>query len=111
MTRTEMMAETEWNLGFAYAEVVARLEKMLKRRQLAYCRQTSDTEARFEVTLPPGRGRAELIARPLVASGRPAPLQAVRSRTLLRVRFEALDRQQRHAFMQDLSLAFLRVGG
>lgn len=105
------MAETEWNLGFAYGEVVTRLEKMLERRQLVYCRQTSDTEVRFEVTLPPGRGRAELVARPLAAPGRPALLQAVRQRTLLSIRFEELERQQRYAFMQDLGLAFLRVGG
>ena len=107
------MAETatEWNLGFAYAEVVSRLEKMLEDRQVSYRQEKTDAEARFHATLPHGQGRIELIARPVQSSDRPALLRAVHQRTLLSVRFQALGPQQEKAFMHGLNLAFLRVGG
>lgn len=102
---------TEWNLGFAYAEVVTRLEKMLAHRQVSYHQEKTDAEARFHATLPHGQGRIELIARPIQPSDKPALLRAVRQRTLLSVRFQALDPQQEKAFMHSLNIAFLRVGG
>ncbi len=107
------MAETtmEWNLGFAYTEVVTRLEKMLVSRQVAYCQEETAAEARFHATLPHNQGRIELIVRPIESSDRPALLKAVRQRTSLRVRLQALGPQQEKAFMHGLNVAFLRVGG
>lgn len=107
------MAKTaaEWNLGFAYAEVVARLEKMLEDRQVSYRQEETDAETCFHATLPHGQGRIELTARPVQSSNRPALLRVVRQRTFLSVRFRALGPQQEKAFMHGLSIAFLRVGG
>ena len=102
---------TEWNLGFAYAEVVTRLEKLFDERQMLYTQEASDTEARFVARLPPGQGSIELTARPAVTSRGSALLQAVRHRTLLGIHFQAVEAEQEKAFMQRLSIAFLRLGG
>ena len=109
--KVTLNSSTEWNLGFAYPEVVARLEKLFDERQIPYSRETSGSEARFTARLPHAQGCIELIARPAAPSGRSAVLQAVRHRTLLGIHFQAVEAEQEKAFMQRLTIAFLRVGG
>ena len=104
---TETRAEIRWDLGFAYAEVVSRLGAMLSRKHSPYQCEHTAVEARFHAILP-GQGRVELRARPVEPSG---PLRVVHQRTVLDIRFEALDPGQEKAFLHDLNIAFLRLGG
>ena len=101
------MTETRWDLGFAYAEVVSRLDTLLSRKHLPYQQEYTDAEARFHASLP-GQGRVELRARPVEPSG---PLRVVHQRTVLDVRFQDLGQDQEKAFLHDLNIAFLRLGG
>lgn len=101
------MTETRWDLGFAYAEVVSRLDTLLSRKYLPYQHEYTDTETRFQASLP-AQGRVALRARPVEPSG---PLRVVHQRTVLDIRFEALDPDQEKAFLHDLNIAFLRLGG
>ena len=101
------MAEISWDLGFAYAEVVSRLDTMLSRKQLPYQRQHTAAEARFSASLP-DQGRVELRARPVEPSG---PLRVVHQRTVLDIRFQDLGPDQEKDFLHDLNIAFLRLGG
>lgn len=102
---------TEWNLGFACTEMVTRLEKLFDERQVPYTQETSDAEVRFVARLPHGQGSIELTARPTVPADRSALLRAVRHRTVLSIHFQAVDAEEEKAFMQRLTIAFLRVGG
>ena len=101
------MAEISWDLGFAYAEVVSRLDTLLSHKHIPYRREYTDAEARFSASLP-DQGRVELRARPVEPSG---PLRVVHQRTVLDMRFQDLDPDQEKAFLHNLNIAFLRLGG
>ena len=99
----------EWNLGFAYADVVERLAKMLDKIGSTYTQETTDSEAIFHASL--SYGRLELSARPASVPKSSALLQAVRHRTLLGITFMEVSLEDEKDFMQRLTIAFLRVGG
>ena len=46
------MAEISWDLGFAYAEVVSRLDTLLSHKHIPYRREYTAAEARFHASLP-----------------------------------------------------------
>ena len=99
----------EWNLGFAYADVVERLAKMLDKIGSMYTQETTASEAVFHASL--SHGRLELRARPASVPKSSALLQAVRHRTLLGITFMEVSPEDEKDFMQRLTIAFLRVGG
>jgi hypothetical protein len=99
----------EWNLGFAYADVVERLAKMLTDMGSPYTQATRDLGAVFQASL--SHGRLELSARPASGPKSSALLQAVRHRTFLGMTFIEVSPEDEKDFMQRLTLAFLRVGG
>ena len=99
----------EWNLGFAYVEVVERLAKMLDDIGSTYTQATTDSGAMFHASLP--HGRLELSACPASVPKSSALLQAVRHRTLLGLTFIEVSPEDEKDFMQRLTIAFLRVGG
>jgi hypothetical protein len=99
----------EWNLGFAYTDVVERLAKMLTAMGSTYTQETTDSGAVFHASL--SHGRLELRARPASMPKSSALLQAVRHRTLLGMTFIEVSPEDEKNFMQRLTIAFLRVGG
>jgi hypothetical protein len=99
----------EWNLGFAYADVVERLAKMLDKIGSTYTHEITDSAAVFHASL--SHGRLELSARPASMPKSSALLQAVRHRTLLSITFTEVSPEDKKDFMQRLTIAFLRVGG
>ena len=99
----------EWNLGFAYRDVIERLAKMLGKIGSTYTQETTDSEAVFHASL--SHGRLELSARPASVPNSSALLQAVRHRTLLEITFMEVSPEDEKDFMQRLTIAFLRVGG
>ena len=99
----------EWNLGFAYAEVVERLAKMLDDIGSTYTQATTDSGAVFHASL--SHGRLELNACPASVPKISALLQAVRHRTLLGITFIEVSPEDEKDFRQRLTIAFLRVGG
>ena len=99
----------EWNLGFAYAEVVERLAKMLDDIGSTYTQATTDSGAVFHASL--SHGRLELNACPASVPKSSALLQAVRHRTLLGITFIEVSPEDEKDFRQRLTIAFLRVGG
>lgn len=99
----------EWNLGFAYTEVVERVAKMLDKMGSKYIREATDSETTFRAGL--SHGRLELTARPASVSKGSVILQAVRHRTLLGITFVAVNAEEEKDFMRLLTTSFLRIGG
>lgn len=99
----------EWNLGFAYADVVERLANMLEAIGSTHTQETTDSGAVFHASL--SHGRLELSARPACVPHSSALLRAVRHRTFLGMTFIEVSPEDEKAFMQRVTIAFLRVGG
>jgi hypothetical protein len=100
----------EWNLGFAFDEVVAGLEKMCSLRNYAYTRTDQEGETGLAVTLP--SGTLALSVKPLLSHRSPFSPNIILHRTLLIVTMTGtVTSQERETFRQHLTLAFLRAGG
>ena len=99
----------EWNLGFAYKEVIERLEKLLTQARYVYTRAGTHSEMHFQVAL--SQGTLELHARPLRSHRSPFSSQIILHRTLLTMTFAGASADEEQTFLQRLTLAFLRVGG
>ena len=100
----------EWNLGFAFNEVVEGLEKMCTMRSYAHTRTDRDGETLFSFTLP--SGTLELSVKPLLSHRSPFSHTIILHRTLLIVSVTGVvTPQERETFRHYLTLAFLRAGG
>ncbi len=99
----------EWNLGFAYDEVIAGLEKLLSEGTYAHTRTETAAEAHFQVMLAQGTFR--LKVQPLPSHQSPFNLPVVFQRTLLVMTFNEVSRQDEETFLHRLTLRFLRAGG
>jgi hypothetical protein len=99
----------EWNLGFAYDEVVVGLEKLLSQGGYTYTRSDTDTEAHFHVALMPGT--LSLIAKPLLSHRSPFNSQIILHRTLLTITCVGVAAHDEESFFRRLTLTFLRAGG
>jgi hypothetical protein len=99
----------EWNLGFAYDEVIAGLEKLLSEGTYAHTRTATDTETHFQVTL--AQGTLGLKVQPLLSHQSPFNPHVFFHRTLLVMTFMEVSRQDEETFLHRLTLRFLRAGG
>ena len=100
----------EWNLGFAFDEVVEGLEKMCAMRSYAYFRTDRDGETDLSVTLP--SGTLALSVKPLLSHRSPFSPLIILHRTFLTVTSTApVAPHDWDTFRQHVTLAFLRAGG
>ncbi len=105
----------EWNLGFAFAEVVEGLEKMCVTRGYIHARADRDGETDFSVTLP--SGILALVVKPLPSHHSPFSPLIIVHRTMLTITALAttalttIAPQDWDAFQRHVTLAFLRAGG
>jgi hypothetical protein len=100
----------EWNLGFAFDEVVEGLEKMCTTRGYVRTRTDCDGETVFSLSL--WSGTLELSVKPLSSYRSPFGHNITWHRTLLTVsETGVVTPQEREIFRQHLTLAFLRAGG
>jgi hypothetical protein len=100
----------EWNLGFAFDEVVEGLEKMCAMRSYVYTRTDRDGETDLSVTLP--SGTLALSVKPLPSHRSPFSPLIILHRTLLTVPSLApVALHDWDTFRQHVTLAFLRAGG
>ena len=100
----------EWNLGFAFDEVVEELEKMCTMRSYTYTRTDRDGEILFSLILL--SGTLELSVKPLLSHRSPFGHNISLYRTLLIVSVTGIvTPQEWETFRQYLTLAFLRAGG
>ncbi len=100
----------EWNLGFAFAEVVEGLEKMCVTRGYIYARADRDGETDFSVTLP--SGILALVVKPLPSHRSPfSPLIIVHRTMLTITSLTTIAPQDWDPFQRHVTLAFLRAGG
>ena len=100
----------EWNLGFAFDEVVEGLEKMCAMRSYVYTRIDRDGETDLLVTLP--SGTLALSVKPLLSHRSPFSPLIILHRTSLTVMSTApVAPHDWDTFRQHVTLAFLRAGG
>jgi hypothetical protein len=100
----------EWNLGFAFDEVVEGLEKMCVMRGYAYSRTDGDGETCLSVTL--SFGTLELLVKPLLSHRSPFSPLIILHRTFLTVTSTTpIAPRDWEPFRRHLTLAFLRAGG
>lgn len=100
----------EWNLGFAFDEVVEGLEKMCTRRSYLYARTDRGGETCLSITLP--SGILKLLVKPLLPRCSPFSPLIIWHRTLLTVTSTApVALCDWEPFRQHVTLAFLRAGG
>ena len=100
----------EWNLGFAFDEVVEGLEKMCTLRSYTYNRTDRDGETCLSITLP--SGMLKLLVKPLLSHYSPFSPLIILHRTLLTVTSTApVALYDWEPFRQHVTLAFLRAGG
>jgi hypothetical protein len=99
----------EWNLGFAYDEVIAGLEKLLSEGEYAHTRAETAAETHFQVTL--AQGTLGLKVQPLPSHQSPFNPYVSFHRTLVVMTFSEVGRQDEETFLHRLTLRFLRAGG
>lgn len=100
----------EWDLGFAFDEVVEGLEKMCAMRRYVYTRTDRDGETCLSVTLP--SATIALLVKPLLSHRSPFSPLIILHRTLLTVTSTApVAPHDWDIFRQHVRLAFLRAGG
>jgi hypothetical protein len=100
----------EWDLGFAFDEVVEGLEKMCTMRRYVYTRTDRDGETCLSVTLP--SATLKLLVKPLLSHRSPFSPLIILRRTLLTVTSLApVALHDWDTFRQHMTLAFLRAGG
>jgi hypothetical protein len=100
----------EWDLGFAFDEVVEELEKMCTMRRYVYTRIDRDGETCLSVTLP--SATLKLLVKPLLSNRSPFSPLIILRRTLLTVTSLApVALHDWDTFRQHMTLAFLRAGG
>jgi hypothetical protein len=100
---------TEWNLGFAFDEVIMGLEKLLTGSKYDATRSEVNGESHFLVTLV--EGSLTLIARPLLSHASPFSPLITLYRTLLTIICTDVPVQDEEIFFRRLTLTFLRAGG
>lgn len=105
----------KWNLGFASDEVVPRLEALFLQHGYAYTHDErvsdADNASERHYRTPLGQGDVEVCLRPLRAQSSSFGSIHQQRRTLLRVTYSGVGEADRARFKQQLTLAFLRVGG
>lgn len=100
----------EWNLGFAFDEVVEGVEQMCAMRSYIYTRTDRDSETCLSITLP--SGMLELLVKPLLSHHSPFSPLIILHRTSLTVTSTApVVLHDWEPFRQHVMLAFLRAGG
>ena len=99
----------EWNLAFTLDEVVVGVEKLLSKLGYAFSRSHAAEEEIFHATPP--RGALTCAAKPLTAYRSPFNIQVTLHRTLLTVSYSGLGEREEALLKQQMTLAFLRVGG
>lgn len=100
----------EWNLGFAFHEVVEGLEKMCVMRGYVSARTDRDGETDLSVILP--SGTLALSVKPLLSHRSPfSPLIILHRTMLLITSTDPIASHDWESFRQHVTLAFLRAGG
>ena len=100
----------EWDLSFAFDEVVEGLEKMCIMRRYVYARTDRDGETCLSVMLPPAT--LGLLVKPLLSPRSPFSPLIILRRTLLTVTsLASVAPHEWDIFRQHVTLAFLRAGG
>jgi hypothetical protein len=99
----------EWNLGFAYDEVIAGLENLLSEGEYTYSRTETAAETHVQVIL--AQGTLGLKVQPLPSHQSPFNPHVFFHRTLLVMTFMEVSRQDEETFLHRLTLRFLRAGG
>ncbi len=102
-------ATMEWNVAFARAEVIPRLENLFQQYDYTYTQEDRDADRYYRTTL--GQGRLELVVHPLEPKHSPFSRSILIQRTLLQVTYTSVSGADQARFKHQLTLAFLRVGG
>jgi hypothetical protein len=99
----------EWSLAFAPDEVVPRLENLFCQHGYAYTQEEQASEMRFHATL--GQGTLDIVMHPLEPKRSPFSASIIQQRTLVRMTYTGVSKEDQATFKQRLTMAFLRVGG
>ena len=105
MTETTM----EWNVAFSPDEVIPRLENLFRQHDYRYTQEGSGADRHYRTAL--GQGTLELVMHPLEPKRGPFSRSILVQRTLLHMTYTSVSGVDQARFKQQLTLAFLRVGG
>ena len=99
----------EWNLAFALNEVVPRLENLFRQHGYAYTQENKETDVLYHTSL--GQGTLDIVMHPLEPQRSPFSARIFQQRTLVRMTYTGVNKEDQAIFKHQLTLAFLRVGG
>ncbi len=99
----------EWNLAFAPDEVVPRLENLFCQHGYAYTQEEQASDRHFYATL--GQGTLDIVMHPLEPQRSPFSASVFQQRTLVRMTYTGVSKEDQATFKHQLTMAFLRVGG
>jgi len=101
--------DLEWDLAFAPDEVVPRLEKLFRQHGYAYTQEEKETDILYHTSL--GQGTLDIGMHPLEPKKSPFSASIFQQRTLVRMTYTGVSKEDQAIFKHQLTLAFLRVGG
>lgn len=99
----------EWNLAFAPDEVVPRLENLFRQHGYAYTQEDKETDIFYHMSL--GQGTLDIVMHPLEPKKSPFSASIFQQRTLVRMTYTGVNKEDQAIFKHRLTMAFLRVGG
>ena len=102
-------ATMEWNVAFSPDEVIPRLENLFRRHDYTYTQEDRGADRHYRTAL--GQGTLELVMHPLEPKRSPFSRSILVQRTLLHMTYSSVGGADQARFKQQLTLAFLRVGG
>ena len=105
----DLERDLEWNLAFAPDEVVPRLEKLFRQHGYAYTQEDKETDMFYHTSL--GQGTLDIVMHPLGPWRSPFSASVFQQRTLVRMTYTGVNKEDQAIFKHQLTLAFLRVGG
>ncbi len=101
--------DLEWNLAFAPDEVVPRLENLFRQHGYAYTQEERETDIFYHTSLGPGT--LDIVLHPLEPQRSPFSASIFQQRTLVRMTYTGVSKEDQATFKHQLTMAFLRVGG
>ena len=102
-------ATMEWNVAFSPDEVIPRLENLFRQHDYTYIQEDRGADRYYRTAL--GQGTLELVMHPLEPKRSPFSRSILVQRTLLHMTYTSVGGADQARFKQQLTLAFLRVGG
>ena len=99
----------EWNLAFAPDEVVPRLQNLFCQHGYAYTQEGQASDRHFHATL--GQGTLDIVMHPLEPKRSPFSASIFEQRTLVRLTYMGVSKEDQATFKHRLAMTFLRVGG